>query len=209
MALGEHLLLLSGSVLLSSAIVLVPYALERPAALSHQFLQAISAGISALVVIWWQTSLSPTSLIPLKLALGLCLLTFALITTAGLLAATTSSRSRAACGVTLALLIAASAPLWLGSAVEYFYFGHAAINSIIAISPVSYLAALADWDYLRGEWFYRHTPFGGLRFDYPSIPMTSLLHLIIGLTCHYIRRPIESYKTTSNNCIKYQPSLSI
>jgi len=206
---GEHLLLLSSCILLSAAIVLIPYAIEHPASLSHQLLQAASAGISTLLIIWWQTPLSLISPILWKLTLGLYLLTFTLTAIAGLLTALSSSHNSAIYWTTLLLLITASVPLWLGPAVEPLYLGQTAINAIIATSPLSYLATLADWDYLRGEWFYRHTPFGGLRFDYPSIPITSLVYLTIGLTCHYISRTIGLHQTTGDNCIKLQPSLSL
>jgi len=204
---GEQLLLLSSCILLSAAVVLIPYAIEHPASLSHQLFQAASAGISTLLIICWQTPLSLISPILWKLTLGLCLLTFTLTAIAGLLTALSRSHNSAIYWTTLLLLIITSAPLWLGPAVESFYLGQTAINAIIATSPLSYLATLADWDYLRGEWFYRHTPFGGLRFDYPSIPITSLVYLTIGLTCHCISRIIRPHQITDNSCIKLQPSL--
>jgi hypothetical protein len=42
------------------------------------------------------------------------------------------------------------------------------IDAVITASPVSYLAVLAEYDYLKSAWFYQNTPFGGLRYDYPS-----------------------------------------
>ncbi len=206
---GEQLLLLSGCSLLSAAIVLISHAIERPTNLPHQLLQAASAGISTLLVVWWQTPLSLSSPMLWKLALGLCLLTFAMTAIAGLLTTLSNSHNSAIYWTMLLLLITTSAPLWLGPAVEPLYLGETIINAIITTSPLSYLATLADWDYLRGEWFYRHTPFGGLRFDYPSIPITSLVYLTIGLTCHYISKAIGLRQTTGDNCIKPHPSPSL
>ena len=39
----------------------------------------------------------------------------------------------------------------------------------------SYLATLAEIDYLRSDWFYRHTPYGGLRYDYPEPALFALI----------------------------------
>jgi hypothetical protein len=67
----------------------------------------------------------------------------------------------------LALLAAAAAPVWLGPWAEAT--GSAAVaGAVVACSPLSYLAAMLDHDYLRGQWFYAHSPLGGLRFAYPD-----------------------------------------
>jgi len=206
--LGEQLLLLSGCILLSSTIVLIPYAMEDPTKLSHQLLLILCTGICTLLIIAWLTPLSLLSPILWRITVGLCLLIVTLTAVAGLLTQLTDNHNSITLWITLLLLITAGTPIWLGPAVELFYLEQSTINAIITTSPLSYLAALADWDYLRGEWFYRHTPFGGLRFDYPSISITSLIYLTIGLACHYIRRIIATEKPVDNICIKHQ-SLSI
>lgn len=81
---------------------------------------------------------------------------------------------RAALLVTLLASACSTAPLWLGPLAELAGSNQQLVDAIVAISPLSYLALLADYDYLRSAWFYQHTPFGGLRYNYPStISLTS------------------------------------
>jgi len=203
---GEHLLLLSSCILLSSTIVFIPYAMEDPAEPSHQLLPIITTALCTLLIIDWHTPFSLVSPMLWKITFGLCLLIFTLTAIAGLLARLACSHNSITLWITLLLLITSSAPIWLGPAVESLNLGQSTINAIIAASPLSYLAVLADWDYLRGEWFYRNTPFGGLRFNYPSAPVSTTLYLAIGLLCHYIRRKIKSDISADASCIEYQSS---
>jgi len=82
----------------------------------------------------------------------------------------------------LVFLIAAAcstAPLWLGPLAELAGSHQHLVDAIVAISPLSYLAQLADYDYLRGAWFYQHTPFGGLRYNYPSMSLLTGSYLAL------------------------------
>jgi hypothetical protein len=88
--------------------------------------------------------------------------------------------------------LAATAPLWAGPLLEIGHVNQSAINLTVAISPISYLATLAEWDYLRGDWFYRHCPLGGLRYDYPSTVFVSFLLLGVGLTSRFVRQKISA-----------------
>lgn len=68
------------------------------------------------------------------------------------------------------------APLYM-SAVAETTSHQVLVDAIIAASPVSYLAGIADYDYLRSNWFYQHTPFGGLRFNYPNPVLMTICYL--------------------------------
>lgn len=70
--------------------------------------------------------------------------------------------------VTLLASACSTAPLWLGPLAELAGSNQQLVDAIVAISPLSYLALLADYDYLRSAWFYQHSPFGSLRYNYPS-----------------------------------------
>ena len=70
------------------------------------------------------------------------------------------------------------APLWLGPVAESFAERGALVNTIVALSPLSYLAALADFDYLRATWFYEHSALGALRYEYPSVWLQSVLYTL-------------------------------
>ncbi|MCP5299749.1 MAG: hypothetical protein H6954_08580 [Chromatiaceae bacterium] len=86
--------------------------------------------------------------------------------------------------VLLAGVCCALAPLWLGPLLEKAVVANGVIDTVVAISPVSYLASLLEWDYLRGDWFYRHTPFGSLRYAYPDGVTSSVFYLAAGLSGH-------------------------
>ncbi len=67
---------------------------------------------------------------------------------------------------TAAVVLVTLMPLWLGPWLDWLAAGELTVNAIVAASPLSYLAVMADYDYLRSEWFYQHTPVGMLRYDY-------------------------------------------
>jgi hypothetical protein len=93
----------------------------------------------------------------------------------------TSSRASA---LTLFTLLAAAfiaAPLYLSVLAEATSNQTLVVDSIIAASPVSYLAGIADYDYLRSGWFYQHMPFGGLRFNYPAPGFMTVFYVITTL----------------------------
>ena len=73
-----------------------------------------------------------------------------------------------------------AAPLYL-SVVAEATSHQALVDAIVAASPVSYLAGIVNYDYLRSNWFYQHTPFGGLRFNYPATDVMTVCYLIATL----------------------------
>jgi hypothetical protein len=74
------------------------------------------------------------------------------------------------------LLISLSVPLWAAPLI-LTGFGAALVDTIIALCPVSYLASLADIDYLRSDWWYQHMPYGGMRYNYAD-PMRLTLAML-------------------------------
>ena len=98
-----------------------------------------------------------------------------------LVMACTSSRANAMILFTVILGVFFAAPLYLGVVAEAAPGNTPIVNAIVAASPVSYVAAIVDYDYLHSSWFYRNTPFGGLRFDYPTAGKMTFFYLIITL----------------------------
>ena len=89
-----------------------------------------------------------------------------------------------ASSMTLFTLIAGlffAAPLYLSVVAEANSQQTLVVDSILAASPVSYLAAIVDYDYLRSSWFYQHMPFGGLRFNYPTAGVMTVCYLVTTL----------------------------
>jgi hypothetical protein len=84
------------------------------------------------------------------------------------------------------LAILFSTPIWLGPLTEQTGNTPGLTSVIVGVSPLSALAVSLDVDYLRTDWFYRHSVLGSLRYEYPSwisyalIYMTFISSLIIG-----------------------------
>jgi hypothetical protein len=91
-----------------------------------------------------------------------------------------SSHSSAMTLFTLITGTILAAPLYLGVVAEATSH-QLLVDSIIAVSPVSYLAGIIDFDYLRSSWFYQHTPFSGLRFNYPATGIMTVCYVITTL----------------------------
>lgn len=66
------------------------------------------------------------------------------------------------------MLLFSALPVWLSPWVEYLANTQYKINGLLWTSPLSYLAGMLDYDYLRSQWFYTHTSYNMLRYDYPE-----------------------------------------
>ncbi len=73
------------------------------------------------------------------------------------------------------LLLCGTAPLWLGPLAGRLA-QQAYTDLVLALSPLSYLAGLIEYDLFRGAWFYAHTPLGGLRYEYPDGTLMTLCY---------------------------------
>lgn len=105
----------------------------------------------------------------IALAACMALLIFLLLALTRLFAGRVDGAA-AGCAVATAALAAAALPVYLGALPEHFPGQPWLANAVVFGSPLSHLAGLLDYDYLREPWLYRHSRLGGLRFDYPSAP---------------------------------------
>jgi hypothetical protein len=84
--------------------------------------------------------------------------------------------------VAAVLWLHAAAPLWLGPlAALGIEAGPARSNAIVAASPLVHLGVAAGQDLLRTQWWYAHTSFGSLQFDYPSLAAIALAYAAMAL----------------------------
>lgn len=97
-----------------------------------------------------------------------------------LLASTSVEAAKPSMTVFAFVCLTSSSIIWLGPLAEIFPREEWLVNGIIALNPLSYLSELAEIDYLRSSWFYRFTPFGGLKYHYPDPFLTSIF-LITGI----------------------------
>lgn len=112
-----------------------------------------------------------------QLALATGVLALCLAVATRVLARLSNDPALAPTWVFMGALAGIALPLWAAPLVETGLLGNNGGNWLIALSPLSYLAVAAQWDYLRDPWFYQYTPLGGLRFDYPSTLSLSTAYL--------------------------------
>jgi hypothetical protein len=115
----------------------------------------------------------------LRCSAAVGVLSLALAASNRFLARLIGNADRARLGVGAALALAATAPLWSGPVAERL--GDRAVNAAVAVSPLSYLAEMVQYDYLRSQWFYVHSPLGSLRFAPPGSWIASGSYLALGL----------------------------
>ncbi len=77
--------------------------------------------------------------------------------------------------------LATGAPVWLGPVAEQWADIPGVVDAVVVVSPLSYLAGAAHEDYLRGVWFYQHTPVGSLRYSYLPTAWYTGIYLVIAV----------------------------
>ncbi len=185
--LFQHTMPLSGSSFPSDAWLLVNLGLATSlicllmlphtgGTLSLVFNSIASTGIFLLMLFTHDKGTIPNTIL-LQSTLAVFTTTLLLLSLAGFLKRFRATTEIALPTVFLLALVTGSATLWLGPVVELFVFSDGSVNAIIAISPLSYISAAAEYDYLRSEWFYRNTPFGSLRFAYPDSLQLGAIYL--------------------------------
>lgn len=83
-------------------------------------------------------------------------------------------------------------PIWLAPWVELWVTTVDSIHGIIWSSPLTYLATVLDYDYLRSQWFYQHTPYGMFRYEYPNVFGCHLFIAIMSALLLTIKNKSES-----------------
>ncbi|MCB1858897.1 MAG: hypothetical protein KDI63_11515 [Gammaproteobacteria bacterium] len=191
---------LLATLCLTSALVLLYSRGSEPPLAPGQLQSALLAGLGVLAVLTWHLPVTyiATHSLHFQLALGVGILVFSAGGLIQLLTRFTDDPPFSSWMIFCLAVLLASAPLWTGPAVDLIPSPLWGTNLIIAFSPLSYLASLAEWDYLRGEWFYRHSPFGGLRYEYPSAAIASIVYVGIGLVSRYLANLLNRPSATTD-----------
>jgi uncharacterized membrane protein YhaH (DUF805 family) len=176
-ATPSEYLLLRATLVLVLAVQLQPrQTAPGPVAIRASLLWSILCGVVLLAGHELSVGGALRSLPVVLVAAGTGLLVYLFSGAAQLLSQRLHDRRRASRICLLVLLLSVSLPLW---AAPLATFGSATVlvDAIIALCPVSYLATLADIDYLRGAWPYQYLPYGGLRYNYadPALMTMALL----------------------------------
>ncbi len=133
--------------------------------------------------------------IVLRLAAAVLVLTFLLDGLHHLLTAWSFADWAASCVLWTALALAVMAPLWLGPWAERFSATESLANAVLWVSPLTYLASAAEYDYLRSQWFYLRSPIGAIRYEYPGPLALGAWHLLLGLACRPAARFVRGRRS--------------
>jgi len=162
------------------AILLMPLGLEITVRLRVIMMWAALAAAGFLLLSLLMGYFTPGTA-AVRLAGGVLTLVLLFSALQWLIRGFTPSRFAALTLVSLIVGAFLAAPLYLGVLAEQFPDRLLVANVIVAASPISYFAGIIDYDYLRATWFYQHTPFGGLRFEYPDAGVITVIYLIIAM----------------------------
>lgn len=78
-----------------------------------------------------------------------------------------------------------ASPVWLYPAIIWFQFETDLGPALLWLNPLSYLATLADYDFLRQQWFYANSPLGSERYSYPNPYLASFVFALGTIVCLY------------------------
>jgi hypothetical protein len=152
--------------LLAAILFLLPPALQEAFAPVRHLAVAAAGGTVAATAAAVVHPFGTSALVGVGAAAGLWLL---LLGSLGVLLARPCGGVAAALSwLVLLAALAALAPVWLGPVIDHTEPAQWITDALLAVNPLTHLGTLAGIDYLRSDWFYRHSPFGGLRYDYPS-----------------------------------------
>ena len=98
-----------------------------------------------------------------------------------------------------AVIMLTTLPLWMAPWVESIAPTPPRLHVLLWSSPLSYLAGMLDYDYLRNQWFYQHTPYGMLRYDYPDKILYSIGLIGMSLLLLAIKTNVNLENNNSEN----------
>ena len=122
------------------------------------------------------------------LALGVGIVALAAAGASRLLGRVLGTPDRGRLAVCVLVALAGTGPLWLGPAVERLGAPEAAVDAVVAASPLTYLAVMGGYDYLHQHWFYVRSPVASLRFAYPPATALTACYLAVALLLLHAHR---------------------
>jgi hypothetical protein len=135
----------------------------------------------------------------LWLASGIFILMVFYTNLAVFLAEMTDNVSLSFTSVLFLIFLLSSLPLWLGPFANHFTF---LIDYLANINALALLSILADYDYLRSQWFYQFSPMGGLKYVYISKAGVISGYLVLTVCIiafrHYVTKIVSDRITEKN-----------
>jgi uncharacterized membrane protein YdcZ (DUF606 family) len=132
----------------------------------------------------------------LRFSIAVIVLTFFLDCLTGFIATLLKSPQSAPYIAQLVAIVIALAPVWLGPWAALLASISSFTNTIVWISPLTYLYVMGDVDYLRIQWFYVNTPLGGLRYTYPEWNTASVVYILLGVLLWLVSRRLKTRSGT-------------
>ena len=180
---------------LATSIILCSYLLYPGNNVCHYSRTTINIIWSTLLAIGVLASILLNNLhfdliLILRLTLAVVLLCLLLSSLTRLISHFTTDISSAPLLVFLITTTLTTATIWSGNWIEHIGSQNTT-DSIIAISPLTYLASMLDYDYLRSQWFYSHTPYGSLRYHYPHWLSYLIVYLGITALLSFVERQLK------------------
>lgn len=129
-----------------------------------------------------------------RLSIGVFVLSLVLCSVTRIACVFFEDTGRATSTILMLCVLVTATPLWLGPFTEHLIESQALTNTVISVSPLTYLAVLTDYDYLRSSWFYSHTPFGELRYTYPSALALTAFYMLLCAALPVFRKAREWQK---------------
>ncbi|MCP3870512.1 MAG: hypothetical protein GY703_20955 [Gammaproteobacteria bacterium] len=196
------LMILSACILMLNLILLHPFPAGFPPGLLRPVTGA--ATVTAAMLFLWMTPVAPPGALRdiLPLAAGVAVIGFCFASLAGLLARLSGNDQEGAWWALCLLATLMTIPFWISPPIELWHPGNETIDTLIALCPLSYLAVLSDWDYLRFDGVYRHSILGGLRYEYPNPVTTSVSYLALGILFRYAHLILKTVWSTEKKLLE-------
>jgi len=175
-------------VTLSAAVILLGHLLcPTPSLVSltpawRALLWSLLVAGAGLLLMLLQSGGSSNLIQSAHLAIAIFVISFALQSLNQLVAGYSNEAFASALTLMVAIIFSA-APLWLGPWAADANASQFLTDTIIAASPLTCLAVMVDYDYLRSNWFYSQSPFGALRYHYPSATLLGSIYMLLALIC--------------------------
>jgi hypothetical protein len=118
---------------------------------------------------------------------------------AGHLFLTTNKGSHPAQLTFAAVIVLTTLPIWLGPWIDTYPLNQTVVDLIISASPLTHLAIMAEFDYLRSQWFYQHTPYGAIQFSYPTKLVSTVCYNGLSLALFWIANLINTKVSFNRN----------
>jgi len=125
--------------------------------------------VLAFIIVTLTNNASFQILFYIKLSLAVFLMSLSLFSLSRVMLIFFSNSQTIPWVIICMLMFFTTLPIWLAPWVEVIATTPEKLHIIIWSSPLTFLATALDYDYLRSHWFYQHTPYGMLRYNYPGL----------------------------------------